>query len=91
MKRFINAWKKFRIFLKEEAEVSRAERRLVRMPLDYAALQSIADSVSSGYNVKITVQLKDAVLTFERGSSQNETGYTSFAERYNKFHNGEVK
>ena len=91
MRRFINAWKKFRMFLKEEAEVSRAERRLARVPLDYIALQQIADSVSCGYNVKITVQLKDAVLTFERGKVQNEVGFTSFAEIYNKYHNGENK
>ncbi len=89
--KIIRAWRKYKLFLKEETEVSRAQRRLVRMPLDYAALQSIADSVSMGYNVKITVQTKDAVLTFERGNSQNDIGYMSFAERYNRYHNGDDK
>lgn len=84
---FRNAWKQYKLFLKQEAENSAAQRRLARMPLDYAALQQIADTVSNGYNVKITVQLKDAILTFERGKNQSETGYVSFAERFNKEHN----
>jgi hypothetical protein len=51
----LKAWKKFREICKKEAEISKAQRRLVQMPIDYQAIQTIADTVSSGYYVEIKI------------------------------------
>lgn len=85
LKHSIRLWKQIR---KEEAEASRAQRRLVRMPFDYMAIQQICDNISAGYNVDITVRLKDgSVIEFKKGSNVNETKFESFADRYNRYHN----
>lgn len=83
------AWKKFREICKKEAEISKAQRRLARVDMDYMYLQQIADTVSSGFDVKITVKMKDGnEVIFEKTKSQNELGFQSFQERYTKYHNG---
>jgi hypothetical protein len=83
------ALKKFRAILKKEAEISRAQRRLFAMPIDYQALQTIADTVSSGYNVEIIVTTKFGdKIEIKRGSSKEEMPFKTFAERYNDYKNG---
>lgn len=83
------AWKKFREICKKEAEITKAQRRLARVDMDYIYLQQIADTVSSGYDVKITVKNKDgSEVIFERTKSQDNIRVESFQERYTKYHNG---
>lgn len=83
----LKAIKRFRAVLKKEAEITAAQRRLAMLPMDYMALQTIADTVSSGYNVEITVVSKDGTtITIKRGSSQQQTNFKSFEELYNERH-----
>ena len=87
MKVLFQAIKRFREVLKKEAEISAAQRRLAMLPMDYMALQTIADTVSSGYNVEITVVAKDGTtITIKRGTSQQENNFKSFEELYNERH-----
>lgn len=82
------SFKKFREICKKEAEVSKAMRRLATVPMDYQTLQTIADTVSSGYNVEITVLQPDGTeITIKRGTAQDQVPFETFAERYNKLHN----
>lgn len=83
------AWKKFREICKKEAEISKAQRRLARVDMDYIYLQQIADTVSSGYDVKITVKTKEGhEVIFEKTKSQDNMGFKTFAERYADYKNG---
>lgn len=83
------AWKKFREICRKEAEVTKAQRRLARVDMDYMYLQQIADTVSSGFEVKITVKMKDGnEVIFEKTKSQDNMNFQSFQERYTKYHNG---
>lgn len=83
------AWKKFREICRKEAEISKAQRRLARVDMDYMYLQQIADTVSSGFEVKITVKMKDGnEVVFEKSKAQNDMGFKSFQERYNDYHSG---
>lgn len=83
------AWKKFREICKKEAEISKAQRRLARVDMDYMYLQQIADTVSSGYDVKITIKMKDGnEVTFEKTKSQDNMNFKTFAERYADYKNG---
>lgn len=86
------AWKKFREICKKEAEISKAQRRLARVDMDYLYLQQIADTVSSGYDVKITVKNKDgSEVIFEKTKSQDNLQFKTFAERYADYRNGNNK
>lgn len=86
------AWKKFREICKREAEISKAQRRLARVDMDYIYLQQIADTVSSGYDVKITVKNKDgSEVIFEKTKSQDNMTFKTFAERYADYRNGNNK
>lgn len=79
--------KKFREICRKEAEVSKAMRRLATVPMDYQAIQVIADTVSSGYNVDVTVTQPDGtVIKITRSKPQNEIPFETFAEKYRKFH-----
>lgn len=81
------AFRKYREFCRKEAEVSQAMRRLANIPMDYQTLQVIADTVSSGYEVKIHVKQPDGTeITVERSKPQNQIEYKSFAERYKEAH-----
>lgn len=81
------AFKKFREFCRKEAEVSQAMRRLANIPMDYKTLQVIADTVSSGYEVKIHVKQPDGTeITVERSKPQNQIEYKSFAQKYAEAH-----
>lgn len=83
------AWKKFREICRKEAEITKAQRRLARVDMDYMYLQQIADTVSSGFEVKITVKMKDGnEVIFEKTKSQNDLGFKTFAERYADYKNG---
>lgn len=83
------AWKKFREICKKEAEISKAQRRLARVDMDYLYLQQIADTVSSGYDVKITIKMKDGnEVSFEKTKSQDNMSFKTFSERYADYHNG---
>ncbi len=83
------AWKKFLEICKKEAEITKAQRRLARVDMDYMYLQQIADTVSSGFEVKITVKMKDGnEVIFEKTKSQNDLGFKTFAERYADYKNG---
>lgn len=83
------AWKKFREICRKEAEVTKAQRRLARVDMDYMYLQQIADTVSSGYDVKITVKMKDGnEVVFEKTKSQDNMTFKTFAERYADYKNG---
>lgn len=83
------AWKKFREICRKEAEISKAQRRLARVDMDYMYLQQIADTVSSGFEVKITVKMKDGnEVIFEKTKSQDSMGFKTFAERYADYKNG---
>ena len=85
LKRSIQLWKQVR---RQVADDTRAQRRLVNMPLDYMAIQQLCDSISSGYNVEITVRLKDGnVIEFKKGSNVAEGKFESFADRYTRYHN----
>ena len=84
----LRAFKRYKEFLRKEAEVSKAMRRLATVPMDYQTLQTIADTVSSGYNVEITVLQPDGTeITIKRGTAQDQVQFETFAERYNKLHN----
>lgn len=86
------AWKKFREICKKEAEISRAQRRLARVDMDYIYLQQIADTVSSGYDVKITVKNKDgSEIIFEKTKSQDSLQFKTFAEKWTDYQNGKSK
>lgn len=81
------AWRKFREICRKEAEVSKAMRRLATVPMDYQTIQVIADTVSSGYNVDITVTQPDGtVIKITRSKPQNEIPFETFAEKYRKYH-----
>lgn len=83
------AIKKFREICKKEAEISNAQRRLARMPIDYYAIQTICDTVSSGYNVEITIKNNDgSTIIIKRGSAKEEVPYKSFAEKFKDYQNG---
>jgi len=83
----LRAFKKFREFCKKEAELSQAMRRLARVPQDYITIQQICDTVSSGYEVKITVKQPDGTeITVERSKPQNQIEYKSFQERFREAH-----
>jgi hypothetical protein len=83
------AIKKFREICKKEAEISAAQRRLARMPIDYYAIQTICDTVSSGYNVEITIKNNDgSTIIIKRGSAKEEVPYKSFAEKFKDYQNG---
>lgn len=83
------AWRKFREICKKEAELTSAMRRLAKMPMDYHTMQVICDTVSSGYNVEITITNNDgSVINIRRGSAKEEMPYKSFAERFNDYRNG---
>jgi len=83
------AWKKFQEICKKEAEISKAQRRLARVDMDYMYLQQIADTVSSGFEVKITVKMKDGnEVIFEKTKSQDNMNFKTFAERYADYKNG---
>jgi len=83
------AIKKFREICKKETEMSRAQRRLARMPIDYYAIQTICDTVSSGYNVEITIKNNDgSTIIIKRGSAKEEVPYKSFAEKFKDYQNG---
>lgn len=83
------AWKKFREICRKEAEISKAQRRLARVDMDYMYLQQIADTVSSGYDVKITVKMKDgSEVVFEKTKSQDNMNFKTFAERYADYKSG---
>lgn len=85
----LKAFKKYREILRKEAEISKAQRRLARVDMDYMYLQQIADTVSSGFEVKITVKMKDGnEVIFEKTKSQNDLGFKTFAERYADYKNG---
>lgn len=80
--------KRLREIYKKEAEISRAQRRIASMPFDYQALQTICDTVSSGYNVSITIKNKDgSTIQIERGKSQESVPYKTFAERFTEYQN----
>lgn len=75
--------------MKKEAELTKAQRRLARTDMDYIYLQQIADAVSSGYNVKITVKNKDGgEIVFERSTPQDQIKFKSFQERFTEYQNG---
>jgi hypothetical protein len=83
----IKAFRKYRDILKKEKEITAAQRRLARVPLDYIALQQIADTVSSGYNVQIEVKQPDGThIIITRSKPQNEINFESFRDKYNKYH-----
>lgn len=83
------AIRKFREICKKEADISNAQRRLARMPIDYYALQTICENVSSGYNVEITIKNNDgSTITIKRGSALEEVPYKSFAEKFKEYQNG---
>lgn len=83
------AFKKYKEFLRKEAELSKAQRRLARMPIDYYALQTICENVSSGYNVEIIIKNNDgSTITIKRGSALEEVHYKSFAEKFKEYQNG---
>lgn len=83
----LKALKRFREICKKEAELSAAQRRLAMLPMDYMALQTIADTVSSGYNVEIVVTAKDGTkIEIKRGTSQQENNFKSFEQLYNERH-----
>lgn len=83
------ALKKFHEILKKEAEITKAQRRLARVDMDYIYLQQIADTVSSGYNVEITIKMKDGgEMIIKRSTPQDQVAFKSFAERFNDYQNG---
>ena len=83
----LRAFKKFRETLRKEAELSQAMRRLANIPMDYETIQMIADTVSSGYEVKIHVKQPDGTeITVERSKPQNQIEYKSFQERFREAH-----
>ena len=83
----IRAFKKFREFCKKEKELNYAMHRLATLPIDYQTIQTICDTVSSGYEVKITVAQADGTtITVERSKPQNQIEYKSFAQKYAEAH-----
>lgn len=85
----IRAIKRFLEILKKEAEISKAQRRLVSLPIDYLALQEIADTVSAGYNVEIEVNTRNGdKIIFRKTTSQENNNFKTFAERWSDYQNG---
>lgn len=85
--KLFRAFRKYREFCKKEAELSQAMRRLANIPMDYQTIQVIADTVSSGYEVKIHVKQPDGTeITVERSKPQNQIEYKSFQERFREAH-----
>lgn len=85
------ALKKLREFIKVEAELTKAERRIANMPFDYLALQRIADVVSGGYEVKITVTNKDgSVIVIEKTNPKTELTGKTFQQSFIDYHNGVI-
>ena len=83
----IKAYKRYKEILRKEKEISEAQRRLARVPLDYIALQQIADTVSNGYNIKIEIHQKDGTdIIITRHNSQDKLDFETFAEKYRKIH-----
>lgn len=83
----MKAWHKFREICKKEAEVSKAMRRLANVPMDYQTIQTIADTVSSGYNVSIKVIQPDGtIIEVNRSTPQDSVPYKSFADKFNELH-----
>lgn len=83
----LRTFKKFRETLRKEAELSQAMRRLANIPMDYQTIQAIADTVSSGYEVRIHVKQPDGTeITVERSKPQNQIEYKSFQERFREAH-----
>lgn len=83
----MKAWHKFREICKKEAEVSKAMRRLANVPMDYQTIQTIADTVSSGYNVSIKVTQPDGtVIEINRSTPQDSVPYKSFVDKFNELH-----
>lgn len=83
----LRTFKKFRETLRKEAELSQAMRRLANIPMDYQTIQVIADTVSSGYEVRIHVKQPDGTeITVERSKPQNQIEYKSFQERFREAH-----
>lgn len=82
----IRVLKQLHKIYKQEAEISKAQRRIANMPFDYQAIQTICDTVSSGYNVAITITNKDgSTIQIERGKAQEEVPFKTFAERYSEY------
>ena len=55
--------------------------------MDYQTIQVIADTVSSGYEVRIHVKQPDGTeITVERSKPQNQIEYKSFQERFREAH-----
>ncbi len=83
----LKAFKRYKEVLRKEAELSQAMRRLANIPMDYQTIQMIADTVSSGYEVKIHVKQPDGTeITVERSKPQNQIEYKSFAQKYAEAH-----
>lgn len=87
MKMFKSILQKLNKVIRQEVETTRAMRRLAQIPLDYAALQAIADTVSNGWEVLITVETKDgARITFTK-SNPGDSSFKTFKDAYNAKHN----
>lgn len=83
----LKAFKRYKETIRKEAELSQAMRRLANIPMDYQTIQVIADTVSSGYEVKIHVKQPDGTeITVERSKPQNQIEYKSFQERFREAH-----
>lgn len=83
----LKAFKRYKEIIRKEAEVSQAMRRLATVPQDYILIQQLCDSVSSGYNVEITVKQPDGgEILIKRSTHQDQIPFETFAEKYRKFH-----
>ena len=75
--------------LKKEAEITKAQRRLARVPFDYMYLQTICETVSQGWDIEIEITTAAGdKMTIKKSSPQNQTNYKSFREKFTEYQNG---
>ena len=73
--------------LQKEKEAIEAQRRLVSMPIDYLAIQTIVDSISNNPD-KVVVEIKTQfgyVITF-RKEEVKDRKVKSFREQFENIH-----
>lgn len=82
-------FKKFFEVLKQEHELTKAQRRLAKMPFDYITIQNIVNAVGSGFETKVTVKQRDGtVIVVEKTEGDNKIPFETFAQKWTKYQNG---
>ena len=82
-------FKKFIEILKQEHELTKAQRRLAHMPFDYLTIQNIVNAVGSGFETEVIVKQHDGTeITIRKTNNDNKIPFQSFAEKFTKYQNG---